>query len=388
MARIISLLLLITASFLITGCNRAYNDSDTILQKELPPLDKNQITDYKDVLIKPKLIGGDKELKRLLIKYKKDDFIGKIDIEFIVDKNGRTRDLIILGRDSLANSTIDAVRLIIGNLKYQPGKDIFVTHNTKMKQTLYFEEVINQSDSEYNKIEEDNVNSQKNNSFKEIKITRPVPIGEKEIDEFMKKAFDVYDSTNSASNKIRNIDQKIQEMVQIQNIVANPVSNIKKEAKLIENSVMSLKTQSEELIGLSQNVLKSASKVKFTKIASATRNIKSSIEAVTVSADILLKLVADIPEILKKIAEFEKANNIVSTENESETATAPQNNSRIDTNSSNNTVNAKSSIITVNEAEVVNLTPEFGQIIYTKDTKKLLFFDGEKFKKIILDDWK
>lgn len=218
---------------------------------------------------------------------------------------------------------------------------------------------------------------------KEFQLSeRPGNIDEPVIDDFVNKAYDLYDSTKSVSDKLNNIDKKIQELLQLEDIVGNPTNKIKKEAKKIEKTVTSIKNQCGELIELSQNVLKNATKLKFTKVASATKNVKSAIEATNAALQTSKKLIEDLPLIMSKIVDFEKTNNIVSTETEDDLSESEND------NFGNNSLGNKPLIITVNESDVMNLNPEFGQIVFTKDTQKLLFFDGNKFKKIILDDWK
>ncbi|MGD9706563.1 MAG: hypothetical protein AB7V07_02670 [Candidatus Delongbacteria bacterium] len=209
---------------------------------------------------------------------------------------------------------------------------------------------------------------------------RPAPVGAKEIDNFVNKAFDIYETTKDFSDKIHNINTTLAELTELQAVEGNPVKQIKKEAMVIEKYIQLLKRDSEGLIKMSPDVLNGAKKVKFTKVAAATKNIKSSIEAVKWSLVVAGELVNDLPKILMSIGDFEKKHNIVDTE-------VILDDFIQDSDQSENINGADGSLIlTINESELHTIVPAPGQIVFTKDTKKLLFFDGTNFKKIIFED--
>lgn len=375
------MLLLLLASLVFLGCTATIQNSDSSSDTNLAPLSQDQITEYKEVKYKPKIKGGDKEILKLAEKYKRAEVEGKVSVEYIVDKYGKTRDIVILEKDSLDTELRRSAILIIQNLKFIPGMDKNYQHlNVKMYQTLYFE------GSQLEDEENSPLNEINNKKVSKAGLSRPEPIGDKSIDDFVNKAFDIYDSTKSVSDKLYNIDQKIQEILQLQNIVGNPINNLKKETSKIETSVKSFQKQSEELISLSSKVLDGAKKLNFMKIASATKNIMSAVDAVKSSLTTLGTLITDIPAILEKISKFE-GNNIASSESSNNTQNLSESLTSDSSNSFSQSETSKNTIIFVNENEVKSLRPVLGQIVFTKDTQKLLFFDGQKFKKIILDDW-
>lgn len=328
--------------------------------------------EFSDTFKKPELKYGNRQIAELFEKYKPGRYIGKAKAEYIVDANGRTSNIIISNEDELHSAVVKAVRMIIGDMIYNPGKDENGNYvNVRMKQNFNIKEDV---DSETGT--EENL---------EKVLTRPAPIGEKGIDDFVNKAFDIYDSTKSASQKIRNIDRIIQESFQLQNFVGNPLAMPKREAKKIEKNMQSMKTQSEELIAMSKELLNEAKKLKFTKVASASRNITGSINALKTSLEVMGNLIVDLPEIITKIANFESSNNIVSSDSDFAEDSGHSGNSF--TGGTRNVSGASgSSVLSINESELQTLIPSFGQIVFTKDTKKLLFFDGTNFKKIILED--
>lgn len=210
---------------------------------------------------------------------------------------------------------------------------------------------------------------------------RPNPVGAKEIDDFVNKAFDIYETTKAFSDQIRNINSKIQELMELQNIVGNPIKKVKKEAMLIQRNITTLINDSQELSKLAPNILNGAKSLKFTKIATATKNILSAVDAVKWSLITLGELINDLPGILSDIASFEKNNNITDTEVILEDIVEVQ-----PDQVNNETSNV--SLIVVKESEVETQKLGLGQMILTTDTKKLLIFDGDKFREVVLKDWK
>ncbi|MBN2789480.1 MAG: hypothetical protein JXR69_04780 [Candidatus Delongbacteria bacterium] len=210
---------------------------------------------------------------------------------------------------------------------------------------------------------------------------RPNPVGAKEIDDFVNKAFDIYETTKAFSDQIRNINSKIQELMELQNIVGNPIKKVKKEAMLIQRNITTLINDSQELSKLAPNILNGAKSLKFTKIATATKNILSAVDAVKWSLITLGELINDLPGILSDIASFEKNNNITDTEVILEDIVEVQ-----PDQVNNETSNVSLIVVKESEVETQKLGP--GQMILTTDTKKLLIFDGDKFREVVLKDWK
>jgi len=169
--------------------------------------------------------------------------------------------------------------------------------------------------------------------------------------------------------------------MQVENIVGNPIKEVKKEAMLMQRYVKILINDSQKLVKIAPNILNGAKKLKFTKIASATKNILNSIDAAKWSLITLGELLNDLPQLLSDISNFEKKNNIKDTK-----VILPE----IIEEESNETdsKNEMAGVVIINESELKSRNLSFGQMVFTKDTKRLFIYNGEKLKEIVLKDMK
>jgi len=81
------------------------------------------IYEFKDVKTKPRLKGGMKELNNLVDMFRPKLIKGFANTEFIVDKQGKVKDIIILNSSEVNPILQEAAKLVLNKMEYIPGKD-------------------------------------------------------------------------------------------------------------------------------------------------------------------------------------------------------------------------------------------------------------------------
>jgi len=103
------------------------------------------IMKYEDVDVKPKLIGGAKEIKKLIDdlglypKIAKEKGIrGSVEVQFIIDENGKTTNCVIQDENPEGYDFGEAAKETVLRLEYKPGSHCRRPVKVLMKLTIPF----------------------------------------------------------------------------------------------------------------------------------------------------------------------------------------------------------------------------------------------------------